>query len=182
MIVFNWYYFLKNLSRLGHLMRRTDSLEKTLILGKIEGRREGDNRGLDGGMASLTRWWRWVWVGSGNWWWTGKPGMLQSMGSQRVRHNWAAELNWDLKYYSEVSFFLPTQYQPQPYVYINEDFKKKKKSTKAPGVGYGQGSRACCSPWGCKESDTTEWLNWTNWWHLTKYKTSTHSVLAYVTC
>ena len=87
--------------------------------------------------------------------------MLQSMGSQRVRHNWAAELNWDLKYYSEVSFFLPTQYQPQPYVYINEDFKKKKKSTKAPGVGYGQGSRACCSPWGCKESDTTEQLNWT---------------------
>ena len=45
-----------------------------------------DARGWDGWMASLTRW-RWVWVGSGSWWWTGKPGVPQSMGSQRVRHN-----------------------------------------------------------------------------------------------
>ena len=52
-----------------------------------------DDRGWDGWMASLTRW-RWVWVGSGSWWWTGKPGILQSMGSQRVRHNWGTELNW----------------------------------------------------------------------------------------
>ena len=48
---------------------------------------EGDNRGLDGWMASPTQ--RvWVWVKSGSWWWTGRPGVLQSMGSQRVRHNW----------------------------------------------------------------------------------------------
>ena len=53
---------------------------------------EGDNRGWDGWMSSLTRW-TWVWVGSGSWW-TGKPGMLQSMGLQRVRHDWATELNW----------------------------------------------------------------------------------------
>jgi len=44
-------------------------------------------------MASPTRW-TWVWASSGSWWWTGKPGMLQSMRSQRVRHNWATELNW----------------------------------------------------------------------------------------
>ena len=44
-------------------------------------------------MVSLTRW-TWVWVDSGSWWWTGKPGMLQSMGSQRVEHKWATELNW----------------------------------------------------------------------------------------
>ena len=44
-------------------------------------------------MASLT-WWTCVWVGSGSWWWTGKPGMLQSMGLQRVGHNWVTELNW----------------------------------------------------------------------------------------
>ena len=44
-------------------------------------------------MPSLTRW-TWVWVSSGSWWWTGKPGVLQSMGSQRVRHDWATELNW----------------------------------------------------------------------------------------
>ena len=46
--------------------------------------------GWDGWMASLTKW-TWVWVGSGSWWWTGKPGVLQSIGSQRVRHNWATE-------------------------------------------------------------------------------------------
>ena len=44
-------------------------------------------------MASPTQW-TWVWVNSGSWWWTGKPGMLQSMGSQRVRHDWATQLNW----------------------------------------------------------------------------------------
>ena len=44
-------------------------------------------------MASLT-WWTWIWVNSGSWWWTGRPGVLQFMGSQRVGHNWATELNW----------------------------------------------------------------------------------------
>ena len=57
---------------------------------KAEG--EGDDRGWDGWMASLTQW-TWVWVSSGSWWWTGKPGVLQSMGSQRVGHDWATELN-----------------------------------------------------------------------------------------
>jgi len=64
----------------GHLMRRTDSFEKTLMLRKTEGRRR-DNRELDSWMASLMQW-TWVWVGSGRWWWTGRPGVLQSMGSQ----------------------------------------------------------------------------------------------------
>ena len=54
---------------------------------------EGDNRGWDGWMASLT-WWTWVWVSFGSWWWTGKPSVLQSMGSQRVGHDWVTELNW----------------------------------------------------------------------------------------
>ena len=54
---------------------------------------EGDDRRWDGWMASPTRW-TWVWASSGSWWWTGRPGMLQSMGSQRVGHNWATELNW----------------------------------------------------------------------------------------
>ena len=76
----------------GHLMRRTDSLEKTLMLGKIEVG-EGDDRGWDGWMASPTQW-TWVWVNSGSWWWTGKLSMLQSMGLQRVRHDWATVLNW----------------------------------------------------------------------------------------
>ena len=76
----------------GHLMQRTDSFEKTLILGKIEGRRRGQQRmrWLDG---ILTQW-TWVCVNSGSWSWTGKPGMLQSMGLQRVEHYWVTELNW----------------------------------------------------------------------------------------
>ena len=54
---------------------------------------EGDDRGWDGWMASPTRW-TWVWASSGSWWWTGQPGVLQSMGSQRVRHDWVTEQNW----------------------------------------------------------------------------------------
>ena len=54
---------------------------------------EGDDRGSDGVMASPTRW-TWVWVNSGSWWWTGSPGLLQFMGSQRVGHDWVTELNW----------------------------------------------------------------------------------------
>ena len=77
----------------GHLMWRIDSLEKTLLLGKTEGRRRRGDRGWDGWMASLT-WWSWVWASSGSWWWTGKSGMLQSMESQGVRHDWATALNW----------------------------------------------------------------------------------------
>ena len=81
----------------GHLMQIMDSLEKTLLLGKIEGkrRREGENRWWGDWMASPT-WWIWVWASSGSWWGTGKPDVLQSMGSQRVRHNWVAELKWIL--------------------------------------------------------------------------------------
>ena len=54
---------------------------------------EGDNRGWDGWMASLTRW-AWVWVNSGSWWWTRRPGVLRFMGTQRVGHDWVTELNW----------------------------------------------------------------------------------------
>ena len=76
----------------GHLMWRADSLEKTLMLGGIGGRGEGDDRGWDGWMASLTRW-TWVWVNSESWWCTGRPGVLRFMGLQRVGQDWATELN-----------------------------------------------------------------------------------------
>ena len=55
-------------------------------------------RERDGWMASLTQWIWWVWVNCGSWWWTGRPGVLQSMGSQRVRYDWATELNCALKH------------------------------------------------------------------------------------
>ena len=75
-----------------HLMRRADSFEKTLMLGKGR-RRRGWQRmiWLDGITDSMDMW---VWVNSRSWWWTGRPGMLQFMGLQRVGHDWATELNW----------------------------------------------------------------------------------------
>ena len=77
------------LQYLGHLMWRPDS-EKTWCWERLKAGGEGDDKGWDGWMASPMQW-TWVCVGSGGWWWTGKPGVLQSMGSQRVRHNWATE-------------------------------------------------------------------------------------------
>ena len=85
----------------GHLMQRVDSLEKTLMLGGIGGRRKGNDSGWDGRMASPT-WWTWVWVNSGSWWWTRRPGVLQFMGSQRVGHdellNWLILVNCNTTY------------------------------------------------------------------------------------
>ena len=77
----------------GHLMRRTESLEKTLMLGKIEGRRRRGRqrmRWLDGITDSMD-------MGLGklqSWWWTGRSGVLWFMGSQRIGHDWVTELNW----------------------------------------------------------------------------------------
>ena len=83
------------LQHFGHLMRRTDSLEKTLMLGKIQGGRRRGQQRRDGWMAIPTQW-TCVWVSSGSWWWTGRS--------------------------------------------------------------------ACCNPWGCKESDMTEWWTELKWW------------------
>ena len=79
----------------GHLMWSTDSFEKTLMLGKIEGRRRRGRQRMRCWMASLTQW-TWVWVNSRSWWWTVWPGVLQFMGSQRVRHDWVTERNWTI--------------------------------------------------------------------------------------
>ena len=77
---------------LGQLMRRANLLEKILMLGKIEGRRRRRWQRTRW-LASLTQW-TWVWASSGRWWRTGKPGVLPSMGLQRIRHHWATELTW----------------------------------------------------------------------------------------
>ena len=76
----------------GHQMRRADSFKKTLMLGKIEGRRRRGRqrmRWLDGITDSVD-----IWVNSRSWWWTGRPGVLQFLELQRVRHDWVTELNW----------------------------------------------------------------------------------------
>ena len=92
----------------GHLMQKTDSFKKTLMLGKTEGRRRRGwhrMRWLGGITDSMDT----SWVSSGSWWWTWKPGVLQSMGSQRVRHDWAnwTELNSLLKFSLCSSILLP---------------------------------------------------------------------------
>ena len=80
---------------------------------------KGDDRGWDGWMASPTRW-MWVWVNSGSWCWTGRPGVLWFMASQRVGHDWVTELTdwlkWNLFLYIE--FFCPVALQ-NAYIYAN---------------------------------------------------------------
>ena len=79
----------------------------------------GDNRGSDGWMASPTQC-TWVWVNFGSWWWTGRPGVLLFMGSQRVGHNWATELNWtelSVKHVTYIIAFNSTTLQGGHYYY-----------------------------------------------------------------
>ena len=105
----------------GHLMGRADSFEKTLMLGKIEGRRR---RG----------WWRMSWLeditdsmdmslrNSGSFWWTGRPGVLQPMGLQRVGHNWVTELNWGNNNWWKCQIFFECIHNNLWEVFIVETF------------------------------------------------------------
>ena len=77
----------------GDLMWRVTHLKRPWCWERLRAEEERDDRGWDSWMESPTQW-IWVWVNSGSWWWTGRPGVLWFMGSQRVRHDWAAELNW----------------------------------------------------------------------------------------
>ena len=105
-----------------HLMWRTDSLEKTTMLGKIEGRkRRGWQRMI--WLDTITDLMEWVWASTGSWWWTGKSGVLQFMGLQRVGHDWATELNWMPSSgiarscgNSIFSFLIPTDCMRVPYL------------------------------------------------------------------
>ena len=92
----------------GHLMRRVDSLEKTLMLGGIGSRRRRGwqkMRCLDGITDSMD-----VSLNSGSWWWTGRPGVLGFMGLQRVGHNWVTELNWTELHMTFFPFEIPTTF------------------------------------------------------------------------
>ena len=84
-----WLMLKLKVQYFAHLMRRADSFEKTPWK-RLRAGEEGDDRRWDGWMASLTQW-IWVCATSGSWWWTGKPGVLQSMGSQRVGHDLATK-------------------------------------------------------------------------------------------
>ena len=81
------------LQNFGHWCKELTHWKRLWYWKRLKAGGKGDDRGWDGWMASLTQW-TWVWASSGSWWWTGMPGLLQSMGSQRVRYNWATELHW----------------------------------------------------------------------------------------
>ena len=88
----NWYWSWSS-NTLATWCKELAHLKRPWCWEMLRAGGEGDNRGWDGWMASPTQW-TWAWVGSGSWWWTGRPGVLQFMWSQRVRHNWVTELNW----------------------------------------------------------------------------------------
>jgi len=98
---------------------------------------EGDDRGWDGWMASLTRW-TWVWENSGSWWWTGKPGVLRFMGSQRVGHDWATELNWTDIYNISIWFIhiYIAHHQNQKLLCIKEYYQRKWNNNPQNGRKY----------------------------------------------
>ena len=79
---------------------------------RLRAERKGDDRGWDGWMASRTQW-TWVWVNSGSWRWTGRPGMLQSMGLQKVGHDWVTKLNWTDPSNSERHSFSSPEVSPR---------------------------------------------------------------------
>ena len=132
----------------GHLMRRADSLERPWCWERLKAGREGDDRGWDGWMASLTRC-TWVWISSGSWWWTGRPVVLRSMGLQRVGHDWITEQNWWLG--GKVSTCQCRRHGCSPWV-GKIPWRRKWQFTLVflPGKSCGQKSLACCSPWGSK--------------------------------
>ena len=130
---------------------------------------EGDGREGDGWMASLIQW-IWVWVNSGNWWLTGSSGVLQFMGSQRVRHDWVTELNWPyihvilFRWPQTISLGFPCGSAAKESA-CNSGFdpwvgripwRRERLPTPVfwPGEFHG-----LYSPWGHKESDTTEQLS-----------------------
>ena len=118
---------------------------------------EGDDRGWDGCMASLTQW-TWVWVSSGSSWWTRKPGMLQSMRSQRVRQDWVTELNWNWKGFPRCSV-------GKDYI-CNARNAGRQGQGKSPGVGNDNPFQYCCLKNLMKRSLTVYSL----WGHKTQTK------------
>ena len=84
---------LQRTDRQNSAYRELTHLKRFQCCKRLKLRGEGDDRGWDGWMASPTQQ-TWVWVNSRSWWWTGRPDVLQSMGLQRVRHDWMTELNW----------------------------------------------------------------------------------------
>ena len=123
------------LQNFGHLTRIADSLEKTLMLAKIEGRRRRGWQRMRW-MASPTQW-TWVWVDSRSWWWTERPGVLRFMGSKRVGHDWATEMNMSsvpgIRCRDQSVYFLWSHRAPEVCQSARKDLPENKtKSIKTP--------------------------------------------------
>ena len=97
-----WYF--------GHLMQRIGSLKRACCWERLKAGGEGDDREWDAWMASLIQW-TWVWVNSGNWWWTGRPDVVQSIGLQRVGQDWETDLNWEGNQ-------IPSETDPWPFAHL----------------------------------------------------------------
>ena len=106
----------------SYLMWRTDTLEKTPMLGKIKGGRRRGPKKWEGWMVSPTEW-TWVWVGFRSWWWTGKPGMLQSIASQSWTQlsNWT-ELNWYIPFHILFHYGLSQDFEYSSLCYTVEPY------------------------------------------------------------
>ena len=103
------------LQNLGTWCEELTHLKRPWCWERLKTGGEGDDREWDGRMASLTQW-TWVWVNSGSWWYTGRPGMPQSMELQRVGHDWVTELNW---YYGK-----PTEVPLNFYTFVPQKFRE----------------------------------------------------------
>ena len=141
----------------GHLMRRADSFEKTWYWERLRAGGEGDDRGWNDWMASLTQW-TWVWVESSSWWWTGRPSMLRFMGLQRVRHKWETELNWICRasLVAQMAKNLPAMQETQVNPWVRMiPWRREWQTTPVflPREFHGQRSLVSYSPQGHKELD-----------------------------
>ena len=128
----------------GYLMQRTDSFERPWCWERLKAG-EGDDRGWDGWVASLTRW-TWVWASSRRWWRTGKPDELQSMGSQRVGHDWTTELT-DWWCFSQRAFYRPacTNFSIT-FIFENHLFRKNLLLKKLSFLKYSSTILFCSKP------------------------------------
>ena len=129
----------------GHLMQLTHWKRPWYWEGLGAGG-EGYSRVLDGWMASPT-WWARVWVNSGSWWWTGRPGVLRFMGSQRVRYNWATELNWTELYVGLPFFMVAKTVKNLPVMWETRIWSLGQEDSLVKGMASYSSILAWINPW-----------------------------------
>ena len=153
------------LQHFGHLMWRSDSLENNPDAGK-DGRRE--EKGAT--EYEMVGWHHWLKGHSRNWWWTERPGVLQSMGSERVRHDWAPELNWGDASGSEPACQCRIQKRCGLDSWVRKiPWRRAWQPTPVllSGESHGQRSLVCCGHWGHTESDILKQLSMHAWSEFT---------------